>query len=174
MEIRKAVTADLDGIEQIYERIHDGEEQGLSTIGWIRGVYPTRATAAAAIERDDLFVMTEDGKVTASAVINQIQVPEYKEAHWQHAAADDEVMVLHCLTVDPQIKGKGFGRAFVAYYEDYARQHGCPALRMDTNVRNTRARRLYQMLGYEEVGIVPCVFNGIPNVQLVCLEKYLG
>lgn len=28
-----------------------------------------------------------------------------------------------------------------------------------------------KMLGYEEVGIVPCVFNGIPNVQLVCLEK---
>ena len=174
MEIRKAVTADFDGIEQIYERIHDGEEQGLSTIGWIRGVYPTRATAAAAFERGDLFVMTDDGKVTASAVINQIPVPEYKDAHWQHAAADDEVMVLHCLTVDPLIKGKGYGRAFVTYYEEYARQHGCPALRMDTNVRNTRARRLYQMLGYDEVGIVSCVFNGIPNVQLVCLEKYLG
>ena len=25
---------------------------------------------------------------------------------------------------------------------------------------------------HEEVGIVPCVFNGIPDVQLVCLEKY--
>lgn len=32
---------------------------------------------------------------------------------------------------------------------------------------------MYQKLGYEERGIVPCVFNGIPDVQLVCLEKYL-
>ncbi len=174
MEIRKAVAADMDGIERIYARIHDGEEQGLSTIGWIRGVYPTGATAAVAMERGDLFVMTDDGRIVASAVINQIQVPEYRDAQWQHAAADDEVMVLHCLTVDPLMKGNGYGRAFVAYYENYARQHGCPALRMDTNVRNARARRLYQRLGYAEVGIVPCVFNGIPNVRLVCLEKYLG
>ena len=44
----------------------------------------------------------------------------------------------------------------------------------DTNVKNMRARTLYHALGYEEVGIVQCVFKGIPDVHLVCLEKYLG
>ena len=38
MNVRKAQKADIDGIEKIYDRIHDSEEQGLSTIGWIRGV----------------------------------------------------------------------------------------------------------------------------------------
>ena len=106
-------------------------------------------------------------------------------------------MVLHALAVDPLEKGKGCGRAFVAFYEDYAKQHGCTALRMDTNVLgitdsntcaqcllnfrsavlsgfarlNTRARNLYQRLGYEEIGNVESNFNGIPNVRLVCLEK---
>ena len=47
MNVRKAQKADIDSIEKIYDRIHDSEEQGLSTIGWIRGVYPTRKTAAA-------------------------------------------------------------------------------------------------------------------------------
>jgi len=42
MNVRKAQKADIDSIEKIYDRIHDSEEQGLSTIGWIRGVYPTR------------------------------------------------------------------------------------------------------------------------------------
>ena len=50
----------------------------------------------------------------------------------------------------------------------------CTELRIDTNQRNTRARKLYKSLGYEEIGIVSCVFNGIPDVQLVCLEKDLG
>ena len=77
-------------------------------------------------------------------------------------------MVLHALAVDPLEKGKGCGRAFVTFYEDYAKQHGCIALRMDTN---TRVRNLYQRLGYEEIGIVESSFNGIPNVRLVCLEK---
>ena len=44
---------------------------------------------------------------------------------------------------------------------------------MDTNAVNTAARTLYKKLGYTEVGIVPCVFNGIPDVKLVCLEKLL-
>ena len=44
---------------------------------------------------------------------------------------------------------------------------------MDTNAVNTAARSLYAKLGYTEVGIVPCVFNGIPDVMLVCMEKLL-
>lgn len=32
---------------------------------------------------------------------------------------------------------------------------------MDTNVRNAGARKLYDKLGYEEIGIVNCIFNGI-------------
>ena len=47
----------------------------------------------------------------------------------------------------------------------------CPYLRMDTNAKNQAARKLYARLGYWEADIVPCVFNGIPGVQLVCLEK---
>ena len=82
-------------------------------------------------------------------------------------------MVLHTLVVDPAFGGKGCGKAFVAFYEEYARTHGCPYLRMDTNARNQAARRLYRHLGYREAGIVPCEFNGIPGVQLVCLEKTL-
>ena len=53
------------------------------------------------------------------------------------------------------------------------RENGCPYLRMDTNARNKTARKLYAGLGYWEAGIMPCVFNGIPGVQLVCLEKKL-
>lgn len=174
MEIRKATKADIDVIEKIYDVLHDEEEQGLVTIGWIRDVYPTRKTAEVALDRDDLFVMIDENKVVAAAVINHIQVEEYKYASWKHEAKDNEVMVLHCLVVDPYQKNKGYGKAFVSFYEKYAKDNGSVALRMDTNARNTRARNLYKHLGYEEIGIVKCVFNGIPDVQLVCLEKYLG
>ena len=45
---------------------------------------------------------------------------------------------------------------------------------MDTNARNIKARAMYRKLGYEEIGVAPCRFNGIEGVQLVLLEKYLG
>lgn len=171
MEIQRAETADLDDIEKIYDRIHDAEEQGQCTVGWIRAVYPTRKTAEDALNRKDLFAMKENGQLVATAIINQIQVAEYQKVTWKQRVKEDAVMVLHCLAVDPAQMRNGYGKAFIAFYETYARQCGCTALRMDTNAKNTRARKLYQTLSYEEVGIVPCVFNGIPNVQLVCLEK---
>lgn len=174
MEISKAKKDDIDSIEKIYERIHDDEEKGLISTGWIRNVYPTRKTADDALERNDLFVLKDNGRTAAAAVINQIQVDEYKYAAWKHKASDSGIMVLHCLAVDPAEKNKGYGKAFVAFYEDYARQHGCTVLRMDTNAKNTKARKLYQKLGYDKIGIISSVFNGIPDVQLVFLEKYLG
>ena len=107
--IRKGTEQDIPHIAAIYEHIHDNEESGRSTVGWIRGVYPTADTARAALK----------------------------------------------------------------FYEDYARENGCLYLRMDTNARNQTARKMYAGLGYWEAGIMPCVFNGIPGVQLVCLEKKL-
>lgn len=174
MIIRKATKNDIDSIEKIYEVIHNEEERGLVVIGWIRNVYPTRKTAEDGLARGDLFVLEDEGTIVAAAVINQIQVEEYRYAAWKHSVKDAEVMILHALVVDPYQKSKGYGKAFVAFYENYAKQHNCVTLRMDTNVRNTRARNLYQKLGYEEIDIINCTFNGIPNVQLVCLEKYLG
>ena len=45
---------------------------------------------------------------------------------------------------------------------------------MDTNERNTNARALYKKLGYDEVEMIPCTFNGIEGFHLVMLEKYIG
>ena len=70
---RRATAFDLDAIEAIYDRIHDECERGRACTGWIRGVYPTRATAQAALERGDLFVQEADGRVAGCAIINQAQ-----------------------------------------------------------------------------------------------------
>lgn len=175
-DIRKATAGDIDAIEAIYKRIHEEEEQGRASIGWDAKVYPVRATAVAALERGDLFVCcgTADGReILASAIINRVQVPEYADGNWLYAATDSEVMVLHTLTVDPLCAGRGIGKRFVEFYEDYAQKNGCHVLRLDTNARNGVARQMYARLGYREADIVPCTFNGIAGVQLVLLEKNL-
>ena len=74
--IRKAVEEDIDAVENIYNELHDSEECGEISIGWIRGIYPTRKTAEDSLKRGDLFVL-EDGSVLGSGIINQIQVDSY-------------------------------------------------------------------------------------------------
>ena len=173
MIIRQAIAADIPAVAEIYEQIHTEEEVGRVTIGWVRGVYPTENTAQAALERGDLLVLESEGKVAGSAIINQRQCDGYETACWQYPADDREIMVLHTLTISPDAAGRGLGRAFVAFYEQYAREKGCRYLRMDTNVRNTRARAMYKKLGYREIGVIDTVFNGIKGVNLVLLEKAL-
>lgn len=136
-------------------------------------MYPVEQTAKDAYERDDLFVCEEDGEIPAAAIINQTQVDVYADGKWTYPAKDEEVMVLPMLVVDPQKGKRGIGKAFVAFYEQYATENGCKLLRMDTNEKNVRARVMYKKLGYNEADIVPCEFNRIPGVQLVLLEKRL-
>ena len=170
---RKATMNDAAAIAAIYEEIHTAEEAGLARIGWVRGVYPVRKTAEDAIERGEMLVEEAEGRIVAAAKINQSQEEAYAHAPWQYEAPPSEVRVLHTLVVSPSVKGAGYGTKFVSFYEQYALEHGCRYLRMDTNAKNQAARSLYKKLGYREAGVVPTVFNGIEGVQLVCLEKKL-
>ena len=174
MMIWKATAKDIDAVEKLYDAIHTAEENGKQTIGWIRGIYPVRKTAEMALARDDLFVLEDDGKICGTGILNKIQVDSYAEGHWEHEVPDERVCVLHTLVIDPDSAGKGYGKAFIEYYETYAQENGCTELRIDTNARNAVARAMYKKHGYTEIGIVPTVFNSIEGVQLVLLEKYLG
>lgn len=173
MEIRKAIENDIEKVEKIYLDILSVEEEGKVSIGWVRGIYPTCSTAEAAIERDDLFILEDEGEVIGTAIINKVQVDVYAKANWKYPAPDSEIMVLHTLVISPFAARKGYGRSFVDFYEKYALCHNCHYLRMDTNEKNVNARALYKKLGYEEIGILPTVFNGLEGVQLVLLEKKL-
>lgn len=172
--IRPATADDLPRIEQIYDAIHTAEEASAASVGWARGVYPTRATAQAALDDGALFVLEDDGDLVAAGRIDQTQVPVYAQVPWQYAAPPEQVLVLHTLAVDPAAAGRGYGTQFVRFYAQRARALGCTVLRIDTNAKNTVARRLYARLGFREAAIVPCTFNGIAGVALACLEKRLA
>ena len=171
--IRKAEKRDLDAVDRLYQEIHDAEAAGRITTGWIRGIYPVRATAEAALARDDLFVLEADGRIFGSGIINQLQADVYAGAPWNRRVPDEQVCVLHTLVISPAAHGKGYGRAFLRFYEAYALEHGCTELRMDTNERNLAARAMYGRYGYREIDVVPTTFNGIAGVRLVLLEKQI-
>ena len=172
--IRKATADDISAITKLYDEIHSREEAGETTTGWLRDVYPVPQTAVDSVKRGDMFVQEDaDGQIIGTAIINQIQVDVYSEGEWNYPAKDEEIMVLHTLIISGTVKRTGLGGEFLAFYEDYALRHGCRYLRLDTNARNAVARAFYKSHGYDEIGIVPTVFNGIPGVDLVLLEKRL-
>lgn len=174
LEFRKANAADIEAVSAIYDSVHDAEAAGITTSGWQRGIYPTRSSAEEALAAGDLFVATEKGTVVASARINRSQLEAYAKADWEYKADDSQVCVIHTLVVNPACIGKGYGKAFMRFYEQYALATACPFLRLDTDFRNRKARGLYASLGYKEVAVIPTFFQGEGLVDLVLLEKNLN
>ena len=94
MMIRKATAADIPAIAAIYNALLDREEQGLLTTGWTRGIYPTEQTALDALTAGTLYVLEDEGRVTAAAKIDQHQMPQYAQCPWQYEAPPERVLVL--------------------------------------------------------------------------------
>ena len=104
MTIRKATEKDIPAVAEIFSNIHTAEEEGTVTIGWIRAVYPTEATARAALERGDLFVMEDEGKLVGTAVNEILEITVDAMTHDDNEKAksiepleetiDDMVLVL--------------------------------------------------------------------------------
>lgn len=170
--IRKGTKADLEKVIAIYDEILTGEENGLTTIGWKRGMYPTPEVAEGGLERGELFVIEDNGEIVGSMILNKKQDDEYALGTWQYDAKEDEVMVLHTFTVSPSHAKKGYGTKLFEFYENYARDNGCKYLRFSTRGTNSTARSFYKKQGVSEACVFQRQIRG-SIVDSVFLEKKL-
>lgn len=169
--IRKGTAADLDGCAQVYEEHLDYEAANVNYTNWLKGAYPTRATAEKALAAGTLYVDEEDGIIVGCANLNHFQPKEYANIPWSIPAEGDEVFVIHTLVFRPTHTGGGRGRRFVAFAEELAKEQGCKVLRLDTYEGNEPAKAFYPKLGYRYAGITEFFFENFIWENLVCFEK---
>ncbi len=55
---------------------------------------------------------------------------------------------IESVAVLPRQRGKGFGTALLQHAEAWAREHGCPEVRLNVWLFNERAANLYHRLGF--------------------------
>lgn len=169
--IRKAIGADIDGIEKGYielmahERLHGG------CTNWQMGVYPTRAVPEKQIPAGCMYVLEEEGHICASMVLNAVQPEAYAQIPWRYPAKAEAVLVIHTLCVSPSCARKGFGQAMVSFALEEARARGCTVMRLDTYWKNEPAKKLYQKNGFTIAGYADVLHEGLIEEKLVCLER---
>ena len=159
--IRKAVSQDIEQIENSYtELLLYEKEHGAHTV-WQLGVYPTRSTAEKALAEDTLYVMEQDGEICASIIANKVQPEEYDRVCWKYQAEADEVLVIHLLCVRPSKAGQGIGGALVQFVVENAKSMNCKSVRLDTGSQNKPAVALYTKLGFELAGTGTMAIGGM-------------
>lgn len=136
-----------DEFESWFARMRDGYAADMANDA---GVAPEKATAMAAAQMDELFpgrapspeqlvyVLEADGER-----VGEIWVCD-REDRVQHA------LFIYFVGVDPEHRGKGYGKAAMELAEAEARQLGLDRIALNVFGRNEVARNLYRSLGYEE------------------------
>lgn len=69
------------------------------------------------------------------------------------AGADPERWWVWDVSVDEDLRGRGFGRAAMLVAEDLARADGATTIGLNVFAHNTIARHLYASLGYHETAV---------------------
>lgn len=159
--VRKAVPADIDGVEKVYTDILSYEEEHGAFTVWKAGVYPTRETAEKALSGGDLYVIEHSGEICASMIMNRVQPEEYNKINWRYNVRSEETMVIHLLCVTPLKSGCGYGTEMIRFAVQQGRSLNCRTIRLDTGAQNKPAVALYTKLGFELAGTYAMAVGGV-------------
>ncbi|MFU0842561.1 MAG: Acetyltransferase, GNAT family [Burkholderia sp.] len=173
MQIRKAVPADIPAIADTYKRLLTYELQHGTRSNWKLNVYPTAEVPEKAVPAGTMYVLTDDGKICASMILNHEQAPEYAGIHWNCGADPEKVLVIHTLCIPPDKAGHGYGSAMVRFAEDFAVRTGCKCIRIDTWAHNEPAQHLYEKFGFKTVGFGQIRLHGLIDEEQVYMEHCL-
>ncbi len=114
--------------------------------------YPSKKDFEKDSERSELYVLKMAGRMIGTIVISIHMDDVYAQIDW--LTPDEDNIYIHRLAVHPDFQGKGFARQLMDFAENYAREKGCPSVRLDTFSQNSRNQRFYEARGYQKLGDV--------------------
>jgi ribosomal protein S18 acetylase RimI-like enzyme len=167
--IRLAEEGDLYEIHRLYTLATEWlGRQGIHQ--WEADVYPTYETARRAWEDGHLYCMGA-GPVTATMVLNDIQLEPYKGVDWKYTG---QALVIHTLVVHPAYTGMGLGRRLLHCAENEAIKRGCDCIRIDVFPGNDAAVKLYTRYGFEFAGDIVFEWKEPEYQGYHCYEMSVG
>lgn len=150
LNFRLAQPDDLEPIFSIFENaisvmynsgIHQWDE-----------VYPNMETLEEDISKQQLYMVISEENILAAYVLNQEFDQGYSLVNWKYS--DSSFCVVHRLCVDPKFQNQEIATMTMKYIEEHAKNSGVESIRLDAFILNPFAVKLYEKLGYENVGTV--------------------
>jgi len=111
--------------------------------------YPNAAAFEKDIERNELYVLDLDDRISGTIVLSTLMDEEYKPIQW--STPNENNLYVHRLSVHPSLQGKGYAQQLMDFAEKHARQKGHAAVRLDTFSQNKRNQKFYEIRGYQKL-----------------------
>jgi len=144
-----ASTPDADEAFALIVRCREAME-GSGMEQW-PGFYPDLDVVTRDIERRVLWILREEGEVTAAITIDDVQPEPYASIEFRFGGP---YICVHRLAVDPSRQREGLAGKMMAFAEELGAREGCGSVRLDTYGLNDAANSFYGKLGYEKRGTI--------------------
>lgn len=112
--------------------------------------YPSQAAFIRDVERNELYVIEENGAIMGTIVISTYMDEEYVPIEW--LTPNGNSTYIHRLSVHPDQQGKGLAQQLMDFAENYSKEQGFVSVRLDTFSQNHRNQRFYEQRGYQKLG----------------------
>jgi len=113
-------------------------------------IYPNKDILREDITLHQMYLGRISGSLACAFVLNTECDEQYANGNW--STPDARYCVVHRLCVNPEFQNMGIGRLTMEYIESLALSKGFSEIRLDTFSRNPFSVRLYERLGYRQVG----------------------
>jgi ribosomal protein S18 acetylase RimI-like enzyme len=171
--IRIASHKDIDKILNIYKGIILEENNNTRYTGWILNEYPNYDTVKNAIDKGEMFILTEANIVIGSVILNDKQPETYSEVKWLIEAKGSEVMVISTLAININFKKMGYGKKIIDFIKNYSKAMGCKTIRLETSQTNIPAASIYENNGFVYLESIDVTVQNITYNDLRCYEFLL-
>jgi len=116
----------------------------LALLGYPRSAEDVCATWEAWERQGNVALVVQgDGRLLGALTLHQMIVLHRERP----------VGRISSLVVDPQVRGRGLGRALVRAAEEALARAGCGLVEVTSHVRRAQAHAFYRHLGYEETSL---------------------
>lgn len=173
LAMRQACPGDVGSAQAAYRRIVEHLARTVDYPHWHSENHPPPELVRHWVLAGELHLAEADGEVAGVVVLNHEAADGYTGAAWGVDATPAQVLVVHALGVVPDFQRRGVARAMVEAAIRLARAAGDRAVRLDTYVENLPARRLYESLGFTDLGVHTIHYDGAVVDQFHLFEYVL-
>lgn len=148
LKYRKATPNDIEEIYSIVRTAIDAMERD-NIFQW-DDLYPAKEDFQEDGDKSQLYVGSVNGQIAVVYTLNQKCDKEYENGKWNYK--DKPFYIIHRLCVNPIFQNRGIAKSTLLYIEKQLTEMGIHVIRLDVFSKNPFALRLYNSLGYSEVG----------------------
>ncbi len=173
VQIRRADTNEYESVKAFYYELIDTMDFLEFRPGWAKNVYPDDAYLKECVETGMMHVVVEGDELIGAMVLNTKSNDSYGQCTWPHEVPEGKYMVIHALGVMPRMSRRGYAKAMVRYAQQYAKNEGMLAMRLDVLNGNVSALRLYEACGFQYVDTLSMYYEDTGWTDFLLYEYML-